>query len=316
MDPTRNQAVAELPVAQPPVAELRGATKKYGSITALDGVDLALRRGEVTALLGPNGAGKTTAVKLLLGLVRPTAGRARLFGRDPWSTEARVRAGAMLQVSKVPETLRVREHLDLFRSYYPRPMPLDELVEVAGLAGLEGRLYGKLSGGQKQRLAFALALCGDPELLFLDEPTVGLDVEARRGFWGEVRRLAGAGRTLLLTTHYLEEADSLADRVVVLQQGRIVADGTPAEIKARAAARKVRCVTRVAVADVLCWPGVASASRDRGVLEILATDADSVVRELLARDPGLSGLEVLNAGLEEAFLALTQEHRHFEKGAA
>ncbi len=295
------------------VAALQATTKRYGSITALDGVDLALRRGEVTALLGPNGAGKTTAVKLLLGLVRPTAGHATLFGRDPRSAEARVRVGAMMQLSKVPETLRVREHLDLFRSYYPRPMPMDDLVEVAGLTGLEDRLYGKLSGGQKQRLAFALALCGDPELLFLDEPTVGLDVEARRGFWSEVRRLAGAGRSMLLTTHYLEEADSLADRVVVLQQGKIVADGSPVEIKTRAAARKVRCVTRLATADVLRLPGVASAARDRGVLEVLATDADSVVRALFARDAELSGLEVVNAGLEEAFLALTHDVTHFDK---
>ena len=217
-----------------PAAELRQVTKRYGTITALDNVTLAIEPGKVTAVLGPNGAGKTTAVRLMLGLTRPTTGSARLFGTDPQDAEARRRTGVMLQVAKVPETLRVCEHLELFRSYYRRPMALDEALEAAGLAKLADRKYGELSGGQQQRVQFALAICGNPELLFLDEPTVGLDVIARRAFWQEVRRLSESGRGILLTTHYLEEADALADRVVVLHEGRILADGTPNTLKSLA----------------------------------------------------------------------------------
>ena len=290
-----------------PAAELAGAHKRYGAVTALDGVDLAVRPGEVLALLGPNGAGKTTAVSLLLGLLSPDAGTARLFGHPPRSMAARTRTGAMLQVSSVPETLRVREHVELFASYYPAPLPVAETLSVAGLDGLAERPYGKLSGGQKQRLLFALALCGDPDLLFLDEPTVGLDVASRRGLWERIRELVRRGRTVLLTTHYLEEAEALADRVVVLDRGRILAEGTPAEIEARAGSRRVRCRTAVPLAAVAALPGVVRAERLGADVVILTAAAEPVVRELLARDPDLSHLEVRGAGLEEAFLALTGE---------
>jgi ABC-2 type transport system ATP-binding protein len=289
----------------PEPATLAGAVKRYGAVTALAGVDLVVRRGEVLALLGPNGAGKTTAVQLLLGLLAPDAGTARIFGRDPRRPVARVRTGAMLQVSKVPETLRVREHLTLARSYYPAPLPLAELIALAGLAGLEERPFGKLSGGQRQRVLFALALAGGPELLVLDEPTAGLDVETRRSLWSAIRRVAGEGRTVLLTTHYLEEADALADRIVLLASGRIVAAGTPAEIKARAGGRRVRCVTALPLAEIAAWPEVIAARREGAATELSAAVAEPVVARLLARDPGLSGLEVSGAGLEEAFLTLT-----------
>jgi ABC-2 type transport system ATP-binding protein len=288
-----------------PIAELSGAVKKYGSVTALAGVDLAVRPGEVVALLGPNGAGKTTAVQLLLGLARPTAGEARLFGREPQDAEARMRVGVMLQVSKVPETLKVKEHIHLISSYYPHPLPRREVIAAAGLGGLEERLFGKLSGGQRQRVLFALALCGDPDLLFLDEPTVGLDVEARRAFWEQIRARAGAGRTVLLTTHYLEEADALADRIVLLDRGRIVAEGTPAEIKARVLGKRIRCRTRLTTAELAALPGVRDVRRSGDEIEIAAAAAEPVVRLLLARDPDLSALDVRGAGLEEAFLALT-----------
>ena len=292
-------------------AELRGAVKRYGAVTALAGVDLTIRSGEVVAVLGPNGAGKTTAVQILLGLAQPSAGTARLFGHEPRSTAARVRVGAMLQVSKVPETLKVREHIHLISSYYPRPLPMREVIAAAGLAGLEERLFGKLSGGQRQRVLFALALCGDPDLLFLDEPTVSMDVEARRSFWEQIRQRAGAGRSVLLTTHYLEEADALADRIVLLDRGRIVAEGTPAEIKARVLGKRIRCRTRLSLAELAALPGVRDARRPEATqeAEILAAEAEPVVRELLARDPGLSGLDVRGAGLEEAFLALTGNHQ-------
>jgi len=292
-------------------AELKQASKQYGgkggrAVTALDRLDFAVRPGEVVALLGPNGAGKTTTVQLLLGLARPTAGAALLFGRDPRDAAARVRVGAMLQVSKVPETLKVREHVDLVSSYYPRPLPISEVIELAGLSGLEERPFGKLSGGQKQRVLFALALCGDPDLLFLDEPTTGLDVEARRGLWSAMRELVRRGRTVLLTTHHLEEADALASRIVVLDRGRQVADGTPAEIKARVSGSRIRCATRIPLEELLRLPGVVTARRDGATAELTASRPEPVVAELLRRDPDLSGLEVLGAGLEEAFLALTQ----------
>jgi len=291
------------------IAQLLGAVKRYGGVTALAGVDLAVRPGEVVAVLGPNGAGKTTAVQILLGLIQPTAGTSRLFGREPRNPRARMRVGAMLQVSKVPETLKVKEHIHLISSYYPHPLPRREVIAAAGLEGLEERLFGKLSGGQRQRVLFALALCGDPDLLFLDEPTVGLDVESRRAFWEQIRRRTGAGRSVLLTTHYLEEADALADRIVLLDRGRIAAEGTPAEIKARVTGKRIRCRTRLPLAELAALPGVRDARcTEAGEADLLAAAAEPVIRELLARDPAVSGLDVRGAGLEEAFLALTGPH--------
>ena len=298
-----------------PVAELRRAVKRYGAVTALAGIDFEVRPGEVVALLGPNGAGKTTAVQLLLGLVRASAGEARLFGADPRRAEARVRTGAMLQVSKVPETLKVREHVDLVSSYYPRPLPRREVMAAAGLEGIEDRLFGKLSGGQRQRVLFALALCGDPDLLFLDEPTVGLDVEARRAFWAVIGEKARQGRSVLLTTHYLEEADALADRIVTIGRGQVIAEGTPAEIKGRVAGRKVRCRTALPLAEVAALPGVRDARREGELTELFTPEAERTVFELLRRDPQLSALEVRGADLEEAFLTLTQSQTREEAAA-
>jgi ABC-2 type transport system ATP-binding protein len=287
------------------VAELQAVTKKYGAVTAIDGVTLALEPRRVTALLGPNGAGKTTAVKLLLGLTRPTSGRVALFGEDPRSLAARRRTGVMLQVSKVPETLRVREHVRLFCSYYPAPMRVDGALRAAGLEEVADRKFGELSGGQRQRVQFALAICGNPDLLFLDEPTVGLDVESRRAFWQEVRRLAERGCSILLTTHYLEEADALADRIVLLSRGAIVADGAPHDVKALAASRRIRCVTSLAAGQIAALPGVQSVRHDGAAIEILTNDAERLARDLLMRDTALSALEITGAGLEEAFLTLT-----------
>jgi len=299
--------LAELQNLDATVASLDGVSMNYGNIRALRGVDFQVRSGEVVALLGPNGAGKTTAVKLLLGLLQPNAGKARVFGGDPTNPENRMRTGAMLQVGRVPETLRVREHIDLFSSYYPKPMPPAEVLAAAGLEKLGDRKFGDLSGGQRQRVLFALAICGDPDLLFLDEPTVGLDVEARRMLWDEIRRMVSRGKTVLLTTHYLQEADELADRVAVINQGEIIAQGTPSEIKAKTAGKKIRCMTSLSLSALCQIPGVTDARKDREAVELHVVAAEPIVRVLLARDANLSGLEITSAGLEEAFLALTQD---------
>jgi ABC-2 type transport system ATP-binding protein len=287
-------------------ASLTHVTKSFGPVVALDDFSFSIGPGEAVALLGPNGAGKTTAVRLLLGLAKPSGGAARVFGGDPRNPAARTKSGAMLQVARVPETLRVREHIELFSSYYPKPMPMDDILDAAGLRGLGDRMYGKLSGGQKQRVLFALAICGDPELLILDEPTAGLDVEARRALWEQIRGFVRRGRSVLLTTHYLAEADALCNRIVVIDRGRAVAEGTPEAIKARAAGRKIRCTTSIDLGDIAALPHVVSARRDNGTVEISASDSDAVVRALIARDPSLANLEVAGADLEEAFVALTR----------
>ncbi|HEX8815506.1 MAG TPA: ABC transporter ATP-binding protein [Terriglobales bacterium] len=292
-------------VEGPIVASLSRVSKKFESLTALDDIDFDIHAGELVALLGPNGAGKTTAVKLLLGLAHPTAGAVSVFGGNPVNAEVRARTGAMLQVAKVPETLRVREHIELFSSYYPAPLPLAETLAVGGLEEIRDREFGELSGGQKQRVLFALALCGDPDLIFLDEPTVGMDVEARRTLWQQIRKLIARGKTVLLTTHYLEEADALADRIVVINRGRIIAEGTPAEIKNRTSGQRIRCRSELTIDVLRDFPAVTEVTKTGPWFEIRTTAAESVLRELLLRDPAVSGIEVTTAGLEEAFLSLT-----------
>ncbi len=298
---------AESVAASRVVASLEGVSKSYGDVRALKGVNFRVRAGEVVALLGPNGAGKTTAVKLLLGLLQPNAGKVRVLGGDPTNPENRMRTGAMLQVGRVPETLRVREHIDLFSSYYQNPMPAAAVLAAAGLEKLSDRKFGELSGGQRQRVLFALAICGNPDLLFLDEPTVGLDVEARRMLWEEIRQLVDRGKTVLLTTHYLQEADALADRVAVINKGEIIAEGSPSQIKAQTAGKRIRCITSLTMDALRQIPGVTEVKEDREAVELHAPEAEPVLRELLARDANLAGLEVTAAGLEEAFLALTQD---------
>jgi ABC-2 type transport system ATP-binding protein len=304
-----NHIAATRPIAAAhplqPVATLANVTKRYGATTALDGLNLALRPGEIVALLGPNGAGKSTAVRLLLGLISATSGAASVFGNDPRDPATRVRIGAMLQVARIPETLRVREHLDLFRSYYPRPLPMEEIVRIAQLDGIESRFYSQLSGGQKQRVLFGLALCGDPDLIMLDEPSVGMDIEARRGLWLQIRTLADRGKTVLLTTHYLEEADALAHRIIVINKGRIVSEGTPSEIKSRGAGRKISCRTDLDIDYLRTLPSVTSVERNRDAVVVTAGEAERVVREMLLQDAALSNLEIASPALEDAFLALT-----------
>ena len=226
------------------LAALEGVHKRYGKITALDGIDLRVGRGELLAVLGPNGAGKTTAIAALLGLLRPDAGRARLFGKEPQDIDARRRVGVMMQEVFLAPELRVVEQIDLVASYYPAPLSPAAAMEMTGITALARRPYGKLSGGQKRQVQLALAVCGRPQLLFLDEPTVGLDVQARELLWATLRRLVAEGCSIVLTTHYLEEAETLADRVVVLLEGRVIAGGTVSDIRALVAGKQIAAPAR------------------------------------------------------------------------
>jgi ABC-2 type transport system ATP-binding protein len=296
-----------MPASLPIVAALSGASRRYGRSIALDGVDLAVHRGELLALLGPNGAGKSTAIALCLGLLAPDAGEARLFGQPPRVLAARRRVGVMLQQAGIPDALQVRELLAQTRACYPSPRSAEECVCLAGLEGLEKRRYGRLSGGQQRRVQFALAICGNPELLFLDEPTTGLDVGARESLWLTIRAMVAAGCAVVLTTHYLEEAEALADRVVVLARGRIVASGSVAQIRSRVVQRRIRCITSLDPDCIGAWPEVRSVCRDGERLEIVTDEAEAVVRQLLFEDAALTELEVRRAGLAEAFAEITRE---------
>ena len=288
-------------------AELAGVTKRFGKVVALEGFDLQTRSGEMLAVLGPNGAGKSTAISLLLGLRQPDAGRARLFGLPPLQVEARRRIGVMMQEVGLAAELRVHEHIELIASYYPEPFAADEVLTKTNLRPLAHRPYGKLSAGQKRLVQFALALCGRPSLLFLDEPTVGLDVQARTAMWAMLRELVRGGCSIVLTTHYLEEAEALADRVVVLARGKTVASGTVGEMRGLVTRKHVTCSTSLAPDLVAAWPSVQSVSRDRGRLEITTSDSDAVVKRLANADSGFGDLEVRSAGLAEVVTELTQE---------
>ena len=289
-------------------AQLIDATKRYGSVEALKGVSLDIELGEVVAMLGPNGAGKTTSISLLLGLRKPTSGKALLFGRDPKDLGARSRVGVMLQESGIPAMLKVREIVDLFRSYYPKPMARDRAIAMAGLEEKSNALVKELSGGQRQRLYFALAVCGDPEVLFLDEPTVGMDVEGRRSFIDRIAEFAAMGRTVVLTTHYLEEADQLARRVIVIDRGLVIADASPQEIKSKVAGKRVRfTASRLSDRDLDGLPISTSTIEDHSV-QLLTNQPEAVLRELFRRGVEISDLEVSGADLEDAFISLTS-HR-------
>ena len=293
------------------MVELQNVSKSFGEVKALDDISVAIDTGEVVAMLGPNGAGKTTSISIMLGTRRPNSGTARLFGLDPRDLRARSRLGVMLQESGVPGMLKVAEIVSLFGSYYPQPLKTEEAIEIAGLREKSSSLVKDLSGGQRQRLYLALAVCGNPDVLFLDEPTVGMDVEGRRKFLQEVGEFAARGRTVVLTTHYLEEADQLAKRVIVVDRGHIIADSTPASIKARVAGKRVAFTSTrpVTTADLDGLPLLSSQLSD-GHVRLLTNEPEAVLRELFRRGVDMQSLEVSGADLEEAFLAMT----HHEDG--
>jgi ABC-2 type transport system ATP-binding protein len=288
------------------LARLRGAEKRYGETVALDGLDLEVRGGELLAVLGPNGAGKTTAIALMLGLQIPDKGEVTLFDRSPHDLAARRGVGVMMQEVALADALRVRDHIAMTQAYYPDPLTLAEAIALAGVEKIAARPYAKLSGGQKRQAQFALAICGRPRLLFLDEPTTGLDLNARENMWATLRKLVAGGTSIVLTTHYIEEAEALADRVVVMAKGRQVAEGTVQEMRALVVRKRIDCVTALALAAIEAWPDVTAATSLDGRVSITTTDAEATVRRLVA-DPTLADLEVRRAGLSDAFAELTAE---------
>jgi ABC-2 type transport system ATP-binding protein len=297
------------PTTPAAIATVDGVTRRYGQITAVDGLSLQIQRGQTVALLGPNGAGKTTTVELLLGLANPDQGVARLFGGPPAAAVAAGRVGAMLQDAGLPQWAKVAELISLVRGLYPDPLSLADALRLTDLEDIAGRQTQRLSGGQRQRVRLALALAGNPELLVLDEPTAALDVEARRAFWERMRESVVAGRTVLFATHRLEEADAVADRVVVIAGGRLLADGTPDQVKAQAAGRSTISVAADDLPRYLLenLPAVETVHQDRGRLTLHTSDPDATVRALLQQAPNVRGLEVTRAGMEETFLQLTHQ---------
>ena len=289
------------------LAELSGVSKRFGKIEALNHFELQVRPGELLAVLGPNGAGKSTAIALMLGLQQPDSGIVRLFGGSPINVANRRQIGVMMQDSGLAPELQVREHIDLVASYYPDPFFVEEALALTGTSPLANRRYGKLSGGQKRQVQFAMAIVGRPKLLFLDEPTVGLDIRSRELMWAALRELVHQGVSIVLTTHYLEEAEALSDRVVVLAKGRSIASGTVDEMRALVDRKRISCVSSVSADLISTWPGVQAVSRDRGRLQITATNADTIVKQLVFSDADFRELEVQRAGLAEAFTELTQE---------
>jgi ABC-2 type transport system ATP-binding protein len=286
-----------------------GVSKSYGAVRAVETLDLEIAAGQAVALLGPNGAGKSTSINMLLGLARPTTGTVGVFGQSP---DAAVRAGwigAMPQDGALVPGLTVREIVDFVRGLYPEPMPLDEVLSLANLTSLAKRRADQLSGGQAQRVRFAIAVAGAPRLLVLDEPTAAMDVESRRSFWASMRAYAAGGRTILFATHYLEEADENADRVIVISRGRVVADGTAQEIKSVTGGRTVRfTIGDRPTAGLDTLPGVTGVEARGGSVRLRTTDPDATVRALYASGVEVRDLEVRGADLEEAFLSLTGDN--------
>lgn len=294
--------------------DIQGLSQFYQRQQVLDNVSLTLYPGQLLAVLGPNGAGKTTLIRTLLGLVAPASGQIHLMGQLQQgavrSMALRRQLGVMLQIGSASANLTVREQCDLFASYYPDGKTVAELLQLAGLTGQQHCRFGRLSGGQKQRLLFALALAGNPKLVFLDEPTLGMDVQARQSLWQQIQLLKAQGVAIVLTTHYLQEAEQLADQIAVLQQGRIIARDSPAQLTARLGGRQISCHTNLDDDSLLALPGVQQLKRQQQQVLITSQSAEQTLRALLQADSNLSQLEVKNAALEQVFLQLTQSGAH------
>ena len=299
-----------------PIAALEGVTKAFGAHRVLDGFDFALEAGSVTALLGPNGAGKSTVAGLLAGRLRVDSGQVRLFGSDPADQRARARMGIMLQAGGLPETLTVAEAVDLHAGYFARRMPTTAVLEQAGLTALANRRCDRLSGGEARKVQFAMAIAGSPDLLVLDEPTTGFDPESRRAMWDVVRAKAATGSAVLLATHHMDEAEALADRIVVIAGGRIIADGAPAAIKAQVAATVIRLRTRLPADRFRALPGVTKVETVGADLSVLTTSPRASLEAAFAIDPALQHFEVTGASLEDALANLVQSNRAVLKEAA
>jgi ABC-2 type transport system ATP-binding protein len=292
---------------------LAGLTKSFGSVRAVDGIDLVVAPGETVALLGPNGAGKSTTIDMMLGLNPPDSGDVRVFGMAPSDAVKIGAIGAMLQTGQLIRDLKVRELLAMMASLYPKPASIDDVVETTGIGEIADRMTNKLSGGQTQRVRAAIALISDPDLLVLDEPTVAMDVEGRHVFWNSIRQIAASGRTVVFATHYLEEADTYADRIVLMARGRIVADGPATEIKATVGLRTIRATLPGVNASLLdALDGVKSSERRGEAIVLHCLDSDRAIRALLQAYPAVSDIEISGAGLEQAFLLLTGDQKSEE----
>jgi ABC-2 type transport system ATP-binding protein len=284
-------------------------TKSYGQVRAVRGIDLSIARGETVALLGPNGAGKSTTIDMVLGLTKPDSGSVSLFGMPPAEAVAKGAVGGMLQTGELVQYLTVREAVTMVASVYPHPLRVDDVLRLTGAAAFADQRTNRLSGGQTQRVRFAIALIGDPDLLLLDEPTAAIDVEGRHEFWAAMRTIAAQGKTIIFATHYLEEADAFADRIVLLARGRIVADGPATEIKAKVSGRTIRATLPGAdPARLAALPGVTNAELHGDAVALSCGDSDAALRALLVQFPSVHDIEVLGAGIEEAFLALTGDN--------
>ena len=291
-----------------PVVSFDNVSKHYGSLRAVDRLSLDLRAGQTVALLGPNGAGKSTSLDMLLALRKPTSGRIRMFGSDPYHAVKTGRVGAMLQSGGLMPEVTVRELVQLVTGLQPRPVPVPTTLRRAGIESIADQRVDRLSGGQTQRVRFALAIVGDCDLIVLDEPTTAMDVETRRRFWGSMKEEVAEGKTLLFATHYLEEADQAADRILVINRGRLLADGTPAEIKERAGAKRISF--RLDNADepfLLGLPGLVSLDLRGDVVQIQSSDSDATLYALLDAGYRPREVEIGSLGLEQAFLAITAE---------
>jgi ABC-2 type transport system ATP-binding protein len=304
-------ASADRPTSNPPPGrseagiQLHDLRKSFGAVRAVDGVSLMISPGQTVALLGPNGAGKSTTIDMLLGLSEPDSGEVSVFGQSAAAAVAAGSVGAMLQSGGLPDYLSVRELITVMASFYPDALGVQDTLDITGIADLADRRTRKLSGGQTQRVRFALAIVANPDLLLLDEPTVAMDVQVRQEFWNTMRAYAGRGKTVVFATHYLEEADAYADRIVLMARGRIVADGSVAELRAMAGHRTIRATVDAPLADLQGLPGVSAAERHGSMAVLECTDSDAAVKSLIGRYPNVRDIEIASAGLEQAFLALT-----------